>query len=382
MVLTVDTIVIGAGAMGSAAAYYLSKKGQKVLLLEQFELDHKNGSSYGFSRIIRYSYDYPEYVDLAKDNYPLWFAMQDELGEQLYIKTGGIDFGPADDEMFQNTIQSVKTSNIDHELLTIEEAHKRFPQFRFRDDFQVLYQPDSGLIRASSAVLGHLKLAEKHGATIKANTPVESINIQTDSVEVKTANETYSAGKLVVTAGSWAKFLLQQTGIDLPLTPLRCQLNFMMPNNLDTEYDTNNCPVWIAHVSKLYPETIYGLPSHHGSGFKIAFHAGGAVNHPSEINYTPDAKTVESLRKFMQAHIPDVANAPVRESRICLYTMTPDEHFIVDTHPEYSHVVIGAGFSGHGFKFSTIIGKMLTDIVLGGETPHNDTLFKISRFLN
>lgn len=382
MSTTYDAIVIGAGAMGSAAAYYLSKQGQKVLLLEQFELDHKNGSSYGFSRIIRYSYDYPEYVQLAKDNYPLWFALQEELGDTLYIKTGGIDFGPADDEMFQNTIQSVKDSHIDHEMLTVHEAHKRFPQFKFRDDFQVLYQPDSGLITASKAVLGHIKLAEKHGTTIKANTPVESITINADSVEVKTADEIYSAGKLVVTAGSWARFLLQQTGIDLPLTPMRCQLNFMMPDNLNEKYSTDNCPVWIAHVSGIFPDTIYGLPSHHGSGFKIAFHVGDTVNHPSEINYTPDDENVASLRKFMEAHIPGVADALVRESRICLYTMTPDEHFIVDTHPVHNHVAIGAGFSGHGFKFSTIIGKMLTDIVLDGDTPHNDTLFKINRLLN
>lgn len=382
MTQTFDAIVIGAGAMGSAAAYYLSKQGQKVLLLEQFELDHKNGSSYGFSRIIRYSYDYPEYVELAKDNYPLWFALQEELGETLYIKTGGIDFGPADDEMFQNTIQSVKDSHINHEILTIDEAHNRFPQFRFRDDFQVLYQPDSGLITASKAVLGHIKLAEKQGAVVKPHTPVESIVIKSDSVEIKTEQDTYSAGRLVVTAGSWARFLLRQTGIDLPLTPMRCQLNFMMPENLDEKYSAENCPVWIAHVSTLYPDTIYGIPSHDGTGFKIAFHVGDTVNHPSEINYTPDEDNVKSLRTFMKAHIPEVASAPVRESRICLYTMTPDEHFIIDTHPAHKHIAIGAGFSGHGFKFSTIIGKMLTDIVLEGETPHNDSLFKMDRLLN
>lgn len=381
MVQTVDTIVIGAGAMGSAAAYYLSKQGQKVLLLEQFELDHQNGSSYGFSRIIRYSYDYPEYVDLAKDTYPLWFALQEELGETLYIKTGGIDFGSPEDEMFQNTIQSVKDSHIDHEMLTLDEAHKRFPQFKFREDFKVLYQPDSGIITASKAVLGHIKLAEKQGATVKANTPVESIEIQSNSVEVKTANETYSAGKLVVTVGSWAKPLLQQTGIDLPLVLLRAQLNFMKPSSLAEKYSVDSCPVWIAHVSNLYPETIYGIPSHHDTGFKIAYHGGETFNHPSEIDYTPDAENLESLRKFMHNHIPKVADAPVRESRICLYTMTPDEDFIVDTHPEHNHVAIGAGFSGHGFKFSTIIGKMLTDLVLDGETPHNDDLFKINRFL-
>ena len=382
MAQTYDAIVIGAGAMGSASAYYLSKQGQNVLLLEQFELDHQKGSSYGFSRIIRYSYDYPEYVELAKDTYPLWFEIQDELGEALYIKTGGIDFGPPDDEMFQNTIKSVKASNIKHEILTVIEAHKRFPQFKFRDDFKVLYQPDSGLITASKSVLGHIKLAQKRGARIRANTPVQSISIPTDSVEIKTADETYSAGKLVVTAGSWAKSLLHKTGIDLPLSTLRCQLNFMMPENLDTLYSAETCPVWIAHVSGIYKRTIYGLPSHDQSGFKIAFHGGEEVNHASEADYTPDESNVEGLRQFMQSHIPEVANAPVRESRICLYTMTPDEHFIIDTHPEYPHIAIGAGFSGHGFKFSTVIGKMLTDIVLEGETPHNDTLFKINRFLN
>ena len=156
----------------------------------------------------------------------------------------------------------------------------------------------------------------------------------------------------------------------------------MMPDSLETKYNAATCPVWIAHVSGLFPDTIYGIPSHHHSGFKIAYHVGDTVNHPSEINYTPDDDNIASLRKFMKAHIPDVAEAPVRESRICLYTMTPDEHFIVDTHPQHSHVAIGAGFSGHGFKFSTIIGKMLTDIVLDGETSHNDTLFKISRFLD
>lgn len=382
MTETYDAIVIGAGAMGSAATYYLSKQGQKVLLLEQFELDHKNGSSYGHSRIIRYSYDYPEYVELAKDNYPLWFALQDELGETLYIKTGGIDFGPADDEMFQNTMQSVKDSNIDHEMLSLDEAHKRFPQFRFADNFKVMYQPDSGLVKASAAVMGHIKLAQQRGASVKANTPVKSINVGADSVEVTAGGETFSAGRLVITAGSWAKFLLQQTGINLPLSPMRCQLNFMMPDNLNQQYSTDNCPVWIAHMRSLFPDTMYGIPSHDNSGFKIAFHGGQTLNHPSETNYNPDEDVVTSLREFMSAHIPEVAQAHVRESRICLYTMTPDEHFIIDTHPEHDHIAIGAGFSGHGFKFSTIIGKMLSDIALEGETPHNDTLFKIKRFID
>ena len=376
-----DAIVIGAGAMGSAATYYLSMRGQRVLLLEQFELDHRKGSSYGYSRIIRYSYDHAEYVDLMKDTFPLWFALEAELGEKLYFKTGGIDFGPADDETLQATINAVRSSSISHELLDADEAIQRFPQFRFGERFKILYQPDSGFIAASKAVRGHLKLARKLGAVIAENTAVTDIKIHTDSVEVAVNRERFSAPKLIITAGSWAKSLLRETGLELPLTVLRCQLNFMAPANINL-YESERCPVWIAHVSNRFPETLYGIPSHEGSGFKAAFHGGAAVRQLTEIDYAPDESNVEALRPFLRAHIPGLATAPTRESRICLYTQTPDEHFIVDAHPGYKHVVIGAGFSGHGFKFSTMIGKMLTDIALDGATLHNDRLFKISRFLN
>lgn len=376
---TYDAIVIGAGAMGSAAAYYLSKRGLRVLLLEQFEIDHRKGSSYGYSRIIRYSYDYPEYVELMKDTFPLWFALENELGEKLYHRTGGISFGPADDSSLQATIKAVENGGIDYELLSIADAQERFPQFRFASDFKVLYQPDSGFISASKAVRGHVKLARRLGAAVKEGAPVDQIQVNSNSVNLSVAGDRYSAAHLIVTAGSWAKHLLKETGIDLPLTTLRCQLNFMSPADW-RPYEPEGCPVWGAHVSKRFRETVYGIPSHAGSGFKVAFHGGAAVRHPAEINYAPDAENVEALRPFMQAHIPGIAQSPVKESRICLYTQTPDEHFIVDAHPTHQHIAIGAGFSGHGFKFSTMIGKMLADIALDGATSHNDRLFKISRF--
>ena len=376
---TYDTIVIGAGAMGSAAAYYLGKRGQRVLLLEQFEIDHRKGSSYGYSRIIRYSYDHPEYVDLMKDTFPLWFALENELGQTLYHQTGGIDFGPVDDHSLRATIKAVETSEISHELMSPAEARKRFPQFRFADDFQVLYQPDSGFVAASSAVRGHIQLARRYGADVRDKTPVDNIRLTRESVEVGAGGERYSAGRLIVTAGSWAKALLQETGLELPLTVLRCQLNFMAPADLGP-FESERCPIWIAHVSERFATSLYGIPSHDGSGFKIAFHGGPPVSSPADIDYQPDASNVEALRSFMRAHIPGIASAPAKESRICLYTRTPDEHFIVDRHPEHAHVAIGAGFSGHGFKFSTMIGKMLTDIALDGHTPHNDGLFKINRF--
>lgn len=375
-----DAIVIGAGAMGSGAAYHLSKRGLSTLLLEQFALDHRLGSSYGHSRIIRYSYDSPQYVDLMRDTYPLWFALEEELGESLYMRTGGIDFGPADDETLQATIAAVKASGISHELLSLDEAHSRFPQFRFGAGFQVLYQPDSGFVRASKAVLGHLKLARALGTVIKENIEARKIHISADSVEVETSDGSFSASQLIVTAGAWAKTLLQQTGLELPLTPLRCQLNFMAPADLHL-HQAERCPVWIAHFRSVIGRSVYGIASHDGAGFKIAHHGGPAFEHPSGISRQPEPNDVEALRPFMRAHIPGIAEAPVQESRICLYTQTPDEHFVVDSHPEFQHVVIGAGFSGHGFKFSAIIGKMLADIALDGSTPHNDELFKIARFL-
>ena len=374
-----DAIVIGAGAMGSAAAYYLSERLQRVLLLEQFELDHRLGSSYGYSRIIRYAYDHPEYVELAKDTFPLWYSLQEKLGEQLVVQTGGIDFGPAGEASLEATIAAMQTSGLPHELLSPDEAARRFPQFRLVDRFKALYQPDSGFVKASKAVLGHIKLAQANGAVVKDATPVTAMELQSDSVEVSTADGSYSAGSLIVTAGGWAKSLLEQTGLDLPLAPLRCQLNFMAPTNM-SPFEAEKCPVWIAHVGSLFPEAIYGIPSHDSSGFKIAFHGGPAFSHPSEIDREPDAENVAALRPFMRDHIPGIADSPVRESRICIYTQTPDEHFVVDKHPEHAHVAIGAGFSGHGFKFSTTVGKMLTEIALDGATPHNDSLFKIARF--
>lgn len=374
-----DAIVIGAGAMGSAAAYHLSQRGQRVLLLEQFGIDHRKGSSYGYSRIIRYSYDHPEYVELMKDTFPLWFALEAELGDTLYHRTGGIDFGPAEDPTLRATIESVRRTGISHEFLSTDEARRRFPQFQIPEDFELLYQPDSGFITASKAVRGHVKMAKRHGAAVLDNCPVEAIQIHRDSADVKTASETYSAGRLIVTAGAWAKFLLRECGLELPLRTLRCQLNFMAPDPI-APFESDRCPVWIAHTRTIYPESIYGIPSYEESGFKIAFHGGAAMRHPSAVDYEPDASNLAALRPFMRAHIPGIAAAPARESRICLYTQTPDENFIVDAHPLHKHVAIGAGFSGHGFKFSAIVGKMLSDIALEGATPHNDSLFKIDRF--
>lgn len=374
-----DVIILGGGGMGSAAAHQLTKRGQQVLLLEQFEINHQKGSSYGYSRIIRYSYDHPDYIALAKAVYPMWHTLSEEAGEILHLQTGGLDFGPSDDLMLQNTFDSVRAANIPHESLTSQEASKRFPQFRFDDDWKILYQPDSGLVAPSKTVKAQVRLAEQSGAKILANTPVHTVNVEKNSVEVKTAAGTFTAGKIVITAGAWAKWVLAPLGLDLPLTPLRCQEAYFR-GNPPTDYEIGRFPVFIAHVkSRFDGQTFYGLPSFENSGVKIGLHSGPPVNHPSEIDYTPDEDVIRKVRNFSQQHIPN-GNGDLVFARICLYTMTPDEHFIIDRHPEYPHVVFAAGFSGHGFKFTPLVGSILSDLALEGKTEHNISLFSVLRF--
>lgn len=378
MTNTYDAIVLGAGAMGSAAAYHLARAGQKVLLLEQFEFDHQKGSSHGLSRIIRYAYDYPQYVELAKTVYPMWIDIEQESGEKLYTKTGGIDFGPQDAPGIHDISSTLDQTGIPYELLTPSETQKRFPQFRIPHDYQILYQSDTGILSASKCVLAHLRLAEQYGAVLKQNTPIIRIKAHDDSVEVTTADSTYQASNLVITAGSWAKSFLSSLGLNLPLTPCQCQEMYFDTEN-PSNFTSDRFPAFIAHIApSAYTRMPYGMANHQNSGLKIAWHGGKLVNHPSDIDYTPSHQEADLALDFTSQFIPGVMG--VRSMRVCLYTMTPDEHWIIDKHPEYNHIVFAGGCSGHAFKFSTLIGKILSDLATTGTTPHDISLFQISRF--
>ena len=375
-----DAIVIGAGGVGSAAAYYLAKAGQRVLLLEQFELDHQNGSSYGYSRVIRYTYDDPIYINLMRDAYPLWFALQEEAGETLYIKTGGLDFGFPDVDTFQALKSSMDQAELDYEHLNQEEIHQRYPQFVLQEGMEGLFHADSGLLRTSRCVLAHLRLAQARGATVMDQTPVTRITPSENGVEVETAKGVFGGDRLVLTTGSWARGLLAQQGIDVPLKIMPCQLGFYQPDN-GADFTPGTFPVFFAHMNGDYGEMPYGIPHEDPSiGVKLTtFYGWDTVDRPNEVDYTPSTEWTKRIRAFAQDYIPGAAG-PLISTRRCLYTLTPDKHFIVDQHPIYPHVAIGAGFSGHGFKFTTLTGKMLADLALNGHTPHDTSLFKLARF--
>lgn len=376
---TYDVIVLGAGAMGSAAAYHAAKTGHRVLLLEQFEVGHDRGSSHGHSRIIRYSYDNPFYVRLAKAAYPMWYALEDEAKVELYRQTGGLDFGFPGTQTLDNTVQTIQALNIPHEILSPDEANQRFPAFHFHPDMQILYQPDTGLLDAAECVQTHIKLAKQHGAIIKDNTPVIDLTVNGNTIEVRTPHEIFSAGKLILAAGVWMKALLAKLDLYLPLTPMRCQLNFFEPLKAQN-FQIGQFPAFIGHLVEGFPHRPYGMISPYEPGVKIAFHGGDTVNDPSEIDYNPSDIMVEEIRKFTALYMPD-ANGQLIRSLTCLYTMTPDEHFIIDRHPEYPQVIVASPCSGHGFKFSTLIGSILTDLAFDGQTKHDISLFNIERFV-
>jgi len=364
--------------MGSATAYYLARDGYRVLVLEQFDLQHEKGSSNDHSRIIRYAYDHPTYINLMRAAYPLWRAWEEASQATLYIQTGGIDIGNASDSSFAATRQSLAGTGIAHEILTPSEAAARFPMFRFDDDVDIIYQADTGILRAAVAVASHLRLAQHHGAVVRANTRVAQLVTHAASVEVH-ADSIYHADRVVLTAGAWTNHLLADVGLSLSLEPTAVHLVYFETPS-DHSLDAGTMPVFITHQRARYGDWVYGIPSIDGSGVKVAFHGGQRASDVADISYTPDSAVVERLRTYVQRYLPS-ADRPVRSTRVCLYTMTPDEHFVLDHHPQYRQIVVASPCSGHGFKFSTLFGRMLADLAIDGHTSYNTDLFRISRFL-
>ena len=224
-----DVIIIGAGGIGSAAAYYLARQNQRVLLLEQFELNHQKGSSYGYSRVIRYAYDHRVYIDLMREAYPLWFELEAKAEEDLFLQTGELDFGLAETESLQTLISSMETAAIPFQLLSVQEVHRRFPQFRLAPGMIGVYQAETGLLRASKCVLSHLKLAVAKGAVIEENTAVLEINPKVQGVEVKTTAGIFYGKNVIFATGSWTKELLAQLNLALPLDIMPCQIGYYQP---------------------------------------------------------------------------------------------------------------------------------------------------------
>ncbi|NWF67639.1 MAG: N-methyl-L-tryptophan oxidase [Chloroflexi bacterium] len=369
---TYDVIVIGLGVVGAAAAYHLAGSGLRVLGLEQFPINHDKGSSYGESRIIRYAYQDAVYVEMAKQAFPLWRALEAENAYHLLTVTGGLDFGAAQNAALRATRSQLTAAGIAHEWLTPGETARRFPQFRLDDDMMAVYQPDAGALNASACVVALVAEAQKRGAVLCDNTPAYHIDVQTDSVVVHSARGTHSAGRVVLAAGAWMGKLLRALDLGLPLLPTREEQVFFETHN-NPDFQAGRFPVFIQHGATVY----YGLPDA-GTGLKVGIHGRSQHVDPDHVTREADPAYAQKVRNWTGRYIPSGAGG-VRETRVCLYTMTPDEHFIIDTHPAHKHVVIGSACSGHGFKFGILTGKMLAGLAQGERLNHD--LFNLRRFL-
>lgn len=375
----VDYCVVGAGVVGSSAAYLLSREGKSVALLEQFEFGHESGSSHGESRITRYSYDHPIYVRMAKRGYPLWAEIMAESGEALYLKTGSIDLDEIGGKGIRDCRASLDAEEIPYEMLDRNEINKRFPQFNIPDNYEGLFQADSGILNASLCVRSLQTLAKKHGAILQGNAAVVKIEAEENEFSITTKRQKLISKHLILCAGGWMGPLLQGWGLQLPLQVSQEQWAFFAAKD-ESMFQPDKFPIFIEHGGEGSGGIgWYGFPIFGRNGVKSAFHQTGKVTTADTRDFEPDEKQLQELHKQMQKFIPDGAGEIIHAGT-CLYTNTPDTHFVIDTIAEHNNAAFFTGCTGHAFKFGPVIAELLIQLVEQKPTSIDLQFFSSRRF--
>ena len=369
-----EYIVLGLGGLGSGAAYWLSRDaGAEVLGIEQFELGHVRGESQDHSRIIRLSYHTPEYVELAKLAYDAWSTLQRESGDQVWLKTGGLDFARRDSKIPLDTYRNaMRACNVAYEDVDAREIMKRWPQFTLDDDIQGLYQEQSGIAMAARANAAHQKIARANGATLIDRTPVTNILTRGNEVAVETPGGTFSCRKLVIAAGPWSNRALGHLGIELPLEVTREQVTYFAAPRPD-DFAPDRFPVWIWMDDPCF----YGFPTFGEAGPKAAQDAGGKPVTADTRDFEPEPENQRGVEEFLSRYIPG-ALGPIIYTKTCLYTLTPDRDFVIDTVPGHDNITVAIG-AGHAFKFASQIGRLLSELALTGASTIDLSSFALDR---
>lgn len=358
--------IIGAGAMGSAAAYHLARRGEPVVLIEQFELGHSRGSSHGAARITRHSYADPRYARLMPAAFRAWRELEADAGESLYIRTGGVSFAPAGVDYVAQVATNLTELGVPHWRTSGRAWNQRHPVFGLPADHDVVFEPDAGLIAAARAVAIQVELARVHGGThtrVIERTPVRRIDLDGDRPVVVTDSARIVADRLVVSAGAWVKRLLP--GLPVPLRTTRQQVLYFRSRD-PAPFRIGSFPIFM-YVPDNEQDVYYGMPEFQGLGAKVARHAGPEVD-PDVEDRTIGEEYRSIVRGFLRGHIPLLADAPIDFTETCLYTVAPDDQFQVDFLPGRSDVIVASPCSGHGFKFSCLIGRILADLAVAGTT--------------
>ncbi|HWL95617.1 MAG TPA: N-methyl-L-tryptophan oxidase [Phycisphaerae bacterium] len=369
-----DAIIIGAGAMGTAAAYHLSQRGQRVLLLEQYQIGHEQGSSHGKSRVIRKAYfEDPRYVPLLNAAYELWRELERESGDKLLHLVGCLNIGPRDHACIRGVEQSARDHQLPHEMLAAPEIARRWPIFKPNADDIGLYEQDAGFLLPEACLRAHSAHAIRHGAVVHTGEEVLGWKATQVGVRVQTPSQTYTAGTLIITAGAWLRGIL--SALRLPLRVERQVQLWFMPDE-PARFTAPHMPTFIHFVGDA---AYYGIPMRDREGVKVARHHAGETVTPQTVNRSIAPQDEADVRGYIRAHLPG-ADGPLIDGKVCLYTNSPDDHFIIDRHPNYPNVLIAGGFSGHGFKFAPVVGSILADLAIEGSTRHLIDFFSINRF--
>lgn len=375
-----DAIVIGLGGMGACAVYQLASRGAKVIGFDQFGPAHSRGSSHGGSRIIRQAYyEHPAYVPLLMRAYDLWRKLQQDSGDDTLLQiTGGIYFGTSDSATVSGSLQSAVQYKLPYELLSTAEIHRRYPLFQARANEVAVWEQNAGFVRPERAIKACLQQAMQRGAELYFDESVCAWDVTaTGTVRITTLKGVYESAKLIVTAGAWAPEIFSD--LQIPLIVQRHVMAWFSPVGGISPFLPENFPIYLWENS---PQSIfYGFPAIDGStgGAKIAMHTGGDVCTPQSIDRTIRPDDEDELREQISVRLPAL-NGPLLTASTCMYTMTPDQHFVVGLHPTHSQVAIACGFSGHGFKFAPVIGEILADLALTGGTTHPIDFLSPRRF--
>jgi sarcosine oxidase len=369
-----DVIVLGIGAMGSAALYHLAKRGRRCLGLEQFNIPHDRGSSHGITRIIRLAYyEHPSYVPLLRRSYELWRELETHANSRLLHITGSVDAGPPGSAVFEGSRQSCKIHGLEHEVLTSVELTKRFPGYRLPGETLAVFQPDGGFLLPEACVSSHVILAQSQGASLRARERVLDWEPRSDGVTVRTERGRYHADRLIVSAGAWiSPFVPVLAG---KAVPERQVLGWFEPRQPEW-FMPDKFPVFNIAVDtgRYYGFPVFGIP-----GFKFGrYHHRGENVDPSTYDRECHAEDERVLREFGERFFPDGCG-PLLSMHACLFTNLEDEHFAIGALPGYPQVVVASPCSGHGFKFAAVIGEILADLSETGQTGHDISLFRLDR---
>ncbi len=379
MTTTADVIVVGLGAHGSSAACHLARRGLKVIGFDTHRPPHTLGSSHGGGRIIRQAYTEGSfYVPLMLRSYELWDDLQERTGNRLMQITGGLAIGDKRGKGVTGYVQSAAEYDLPIEVLNSDEIHERFPVLHPHEHMEATYDPRAGVLFPENGVQGHLEEAIKAGTDLRFDEPVTRWRPDREggSVQVETKSGTFEAKQLVFTAGAWLPELVSK--LKLPMWIERQVLFWFEPRaNADAFLPENLGN----HGWEYEPGHSFYAQPNYGEGVKVALHHDGRASDPDALDRVVTSEDENALREQMERYVPDL-NGKLLNSSVCMYTDTPDLHFLIDFHPGHKNILLISPCSGHGFKFSAVMGEIVADMVTEGKSKFDLSNFGVERLLS